>query len=169
VKLPPWFARSERDKLWMIEWCHAELVALDNQLHPDSERTWELSPEALRQNWLRQRLERAKAAARDGDVAPLRELYPEIAEFIYPYRRKQGERRSYRKPGWNVWEEYGREGLLDAAIDDVRQLRTKIWPRHYGRSKRRINDGPSAEAIAGELRGLSEDEVKAAIKARSRR
>jgi hypothetical protein len=160
--LPPWFARNERDKRWMVEWCHAELVALDWSMHP-----YELK-QGDRPKALDQRLRLAKAAARDGDVGPLRRLYPEIVEYIHA-KRKQGERRSYRKPDWCCWEEFGRVALLDAAIDDVHQLRTKIWPRHYGRSRRRIDDGPSAEAIAGALHGLSEDEVKAAIKARSRR
>ena len=53
------------------------------------------------------------------------------------------------------------------AVDIVRELREVIWPKHYdGRSKRRRDDGPSAEEIAGVFCGLTAEEVRAAIKAR---
>ena len=54
------------------------------------------------------------------------------------------------------------------AVDIVRELREVIWPKHYGRWKRRRDDGPSAEEIAGAFCGLTADEVRAAIKAHSR-
>ena len=62
----------------------------------------------------------------------------------------------------------GSPAELDEA-DDVRPLRTSIWRLHCGRTKRRVDDGPSDEDIVAELYGLEPDQIYDEIKARSRR
>ena len=145
----------------MIEWCRFQLHALDH----DDDVNWNISSEVAR----RRQLEDEKMAARRGNLEPLRKRYPEIAEFIHAPRRAQGQRRSYLPKNWNVWKDFSHKMQLEMAIDDVRLLRTFIWPKHYGRMKRRVDDGPSAEDIVAELYKLDPDQIRDAIRARSRR
>ena len=165
--LPPWKARCERDREWMIEWSIAEMLALDNERQHDDvpQSAWENIPAPSRDMRLRAAKERAR---RNGDLAPLHALYPEIAEFIHEPKRVRGQRRPYVKPmKGNIYSWAAREEAEQMAVDIVRELREIIWPKYYnGRWKRRRDDGPSAEEIAGGFCGLTADEVRAAIKAR---
>jgi hypothetical protein len=153
----------------MIEWCCAELDGLDGFIDgliddDDTKKDWTVSPEVL----YGERLERAKQHARRGNLGPLRKLFPEIAEFIHEPKRVRGQRRPYTKRRGGV------DGLRRAlaslaeqrAVDSVRQLRAIIWPRYYGRWKRRPEDGPSAEEIAAVRCGLTMDQVQRAMKVR---
>jgi hypothetical protein len=168
MKLPPWTASSQRDRERFLEWSISQLEALDAEFDAkDSEYPydysayydWMTSPAELH----KERLARAKASALfDGNLKPLRKLYPEIAEFLHEPPRKRGQHRPRRNNA--VW----RQLYMDLVIDDVRRLREIIWPKHFGKWKRRRNDAPSAEAIAAARRGLTEDEVIEAIKLRSR-
>jgi hypothetical protein len=170
VKLPPWESRDKRDVDAMIKWSIAELILLDR----DDDVNWVESPDAMPDRFRRALLEKAKTAARNGDPALLRKLYPDIAEFIYAYKRPRGQRKSYRPKGWNAWKDFSLEQALDMAIDDMRLLRT-VWRKHYNRWKRRT--APSAEDIVVERYGLADrkrygltvDQVHDAIRARSRR
>jgi hypothetical protein len=165
--LPPWKATCERERKWMIEWSIAEIIALDNQHQRDDvpQSVWENIPPPSRD----ERLKAAKRRARRGDLSPLRRLYPEIAEYIHEPKRVRGQRRPYvmaLQEGENVYSWAHRAQAEGMAVDIVRELREIVWPQHYGRWKRRRDDGPSAEEIAGVFCGLTADEVRAAIKAR---
>jgi hypothetical protein len=166
--LPPWECRTEREKREFTEWSIAELILLDQRLHPDDHQQsdYVVPAEVYRRHRQKQKLDRAKAAACDGDLGPLRALYPEIAEFIHEPKRPRGQRRSYRKPGVNVWEKIGAE-RPDAAVESVRHLR-EIWRRHYGRWKRRYDDHPTAEEIAAAFHDCSVDEITQAAARRHR-
>ena len=149
----------------MIGWAIDEIVALDNQRQRDDvpQSVWKNIPPPSRD----MRLQAAKKRARRGDLVPLRELYPEIAEFIHEPKRVRGQRRPYVKPmKGDTYSWAHRKQAERMAVDIVRELREIIWPKYYGRWKRRRDDGPSAEEIAGVFCGLTADEVRAAIKAR---
>jgi hypothetical protein len=153
--LPPWSATCEREGEWMIEWVQKQLDEAErNALAADDDRPVSFVTVS--------KLERAKRLARAGNVGPLRSLYPEIAEFLYPPKLKKGQRRSYRNET-TIFARFG----LSAVAEDVERIRT-LWRQHYGRWKRRASDGPSAEQIAGLRHDLSESDVRAAIKALSR-
>lgn len=163
-KLPPWKARSRRDEAWMIEWSISELDLLAAY---DAELDSEVTELALKQVKVSRQLllERAMAKARRGNPEPLRKMYPEIAEFIREPEKVQGQRRPYtRLREDNVFSEHAREMDEYFACKDVDLLRKHIWPQHYGRRR----GGPSAEEIAAKHRGMSVEEVKRALKARSR-
>jgi hypothetical protein len=149
----------------MVEWSIAELDGLDaafNDAHADdANKDWTPSPEVL---W-RGHLEAAKQHARCGNLGPLRKLFPDIAEFIHEPKRVRGQRRP-RRYVEDVFLRYARRMAEQRAVESVRQLRGIIWPRHYGRVKRR--DGPSAEEIAAIRCGLTVDEVRRAMKTSSR-
>jgi hypothetical protein len=159
--LPPWIATCKREREAMIKWVLNRLdmqMAERTALEPSDDRhinlyTVHQSPRA--------RLERAKRLARAGNVAPLQRLYPELAEFIHPPKRKRGQRRSYR----DETALFERDGL-SAVVEDVKRIRA-LWRQHYGLWKRR-RDEVSAEKIAGLRHDMSEDEVRAAIKLLSR-
>ena len=96
--LPPWKATCEREREWMIEWSIAEILALDKERQHDDvpQSAWENIPPPSRDMCLRAAKERAR---RNGDLAPLRALYPEIAEFIHEPKRVRGQRRPYESMG----------------------------------------------------------------------
>ena len=150
----------------MIEWSIAEIVALDNQRQRDDvpQSVWKNIPPPSRD----MRLQSGEGTRPPhGDLVPLRELYPEIAEFIHEPKRVRGQRRPYVKPmKGDTYSWAAREQAERMAVDIVRELREIIWPKYYGRWKRRRDDGPSAEEIAGVFCRLTADEVRAAIKAR---
>jgi hypothetical protein len=158
-KLPPW-AGSERDGRRLIEWSIAQLDALDAEHDAkldDPPSSWTYPPEML---WWED-VERAKRAARRGNIEPLRRLFPFIAELIHEPKRVRGQRRPHsRLPEHEAFRRFA----VGMAADDVRRLRDVIWPRHYGRWKRRSGEGPTAEEIAAIRRGVTVDEVRAAVK-----
>jgi hypothetical protein len=166
--LPPWEARSERDRQWMIDWCLAELDGLDGYIDgliydDDAKKDWTVYPKVPDG----QRLESAKLHARRGNLGPLRKLFPAIAEFIREPERVRGQRRSYVVGSvQDVFRRHARREAEQRAVDSVRQLRATIWPRYYGRVKRRLDDGPSAEEIAAVRCDLTVDQVRRAMKTR---
>ena len=173
MKLPPWTASSQRDQDRFLEWSIDQLEVLDaeaeleaQEFEANADFYAALSPAELRAAALRE----AKAKAYDDNLEPLRKLYPEIAEYINKRKRVRGERRSYvsQKYRADPFGEFARAYTKSEAIKDVRRLRKIIWPKFYGRSKRRVDDGPSAEAIAAARYGLTEDEIQKAIKSNSR-
>jgi hypothetical protein len=118
------------------------------------------APVPARARFLAQVAREKRRAQATGDVAPLRALFPFslIAEFIQPLKRKQGERRPYRDP-ITYFARFG----LRAVADDVKRIRALL-----GHKRRRGANSPSAEEIAGHRHGMTEDEVRAAIKLLSR-
>jgi hypothetical protein len=162
-KLPPW-AGSERDRRRLIEWSIAQLDALDAEHDAkldDPPSSWTYPPETI---WW-EAIERAKLAARRGNIEPLRRLFPSIAEFIHEPKRARGQRRSYSRLREH---EAFRRVVAGMAAADVRRLRDVIWPRNYGRWKRRSGDGPTAEEIAAIRHDVTVDEVRQAMKGYTR-
>jgi hypothetical protein len=165
ASLPPWEARSDRDRQAMIDWCIAELDALDGYIDgliydDDAKKDWTVYPKVPDG----QRLESAKLHARRGNLGPLRKLFPAIAEFIREPERVRGQRRSYVVGSvQDVFRRHVRHEAEQRAVDSVRQLRAIIWPRHYGRKKRR---DALAEEIAAARCGLTVEQVRRAMKTR---
>jgi hypothetical protein len=159
--LPPWEARSDAQRRAMTEWSIAQLDALDaalDALSDDDAKDWTFPPEVL---W-RERFEAAKQAARRGNLGPLRKLFPELAEFIHEPKRVRGQRRPYVGVR-DVFRRHARREVEQRAVDSVHQLRSIIWPRYYGRKKRR---DALAEEVAATRCGLTVEQMRRAMKTR---
>lgn len=164
--LPPWHPTCAADKdsmmrAWVNEHLDDQDAAFDiEQMEIEATQDWGrgTSQEDARYLWL---LASAKAKAwRDDDVSLLRELHPDHAEFIHPRKRKRGQRRRPRGNWIKRWR-------LREAIEDVRRIRD-IWAQHYGR-RNRPKGAVTAEEIAAERHGLTEDEVRSAMNHSARR
>ena len=163
---PPWRASNPRDREWMIVWVLDQLDQDDaEQEYWDNKLAETRDLELLRKVPVRKvpRLERAKESARQGDLAPLRQLFPQIAEFIAVPKRPRGQRRSYPRDPIKAIKLYGQEPL----VDDVKRVRA-LWKRYYKPSKRRSTDGATAEEIVARRYGCTEEKVADALKAHSR-
>jgi hypothetical protein len=164
--LPPWHQRNKSDRQAMIDWVISELEWRDAELSEHNIKTQNHYAVVPKENRERNRYESAIASARGGNLAPLRKMFPDHAEFINEPPRVQGQHRPRRISGAAAFEHWVARETVEQAISDVKEIR-QIWQEHYGRWKRHRDD-VSAEAIAGVHRGMTEDEVKAAIKSRSR-
>ena len=146
--LPPWHARNERDRKEMKEWLFRELHQMRVE---EAER-------AAQETEMSITLQLAIYSAIYGRdeakrMQPLRAMYPPLALFLQPPKGRRGMYRRSR-PKAKVQAEL--------AAGDVHRIRA-IWKKHYGRQNRGRDD-ISAEAIAAEFHGLSEDEVVIALK-----
>jgi hypothetical protein len=161
--LPPWQARSDHDRQWLLEWTIEQLDAQDAE-----DEVWQSELNERRDYYAplpeeeqqRIQLDRAIRRARRGDVEALRELYPEIADFIHQPPRRRGQHRSpYRR---NQFGRYGAELI----VDNVKRVHD-LWRRHYdGRWKRRGR--PTAAEIVAARWHLDEKKVIAAVRLLSR-
>lgn len=77
-----------------------------------------------------------KALARTGELGPLKEQFPHVAEFIAEPARKRGEKR------WKA----SKFSIAKLAADFARRIR-RLWWDHHGR-KNRSRDQISAEEFA---------------------
>ena len=148
----------ELQKIWddpdrLETWTLQQLEALDMEHdwfldEVDERRDWSLITTSAhtQRAW---RLDRAKAAARQGKLNPLRRLYPEIAEFIHAPRRKRGEHRMVVDCGCT-------HERLQLALDDVKRIR-RLWRAHFGRVYR--SAAPTALSIAARRHGLTETQL----------
>jgi hypothetical protein len=133
-KLPPWTG----DDRAMLRWLSERLFAMADV---------EMGQEAKREN--DDPLAHAIRFAKCGVIGPLRELYPDIAEFINLPRRGRGERFS------NLFAD--NNPILYAALD-TRRIRA-LWKRFYGRRRSGHHQGDkSAEWFAAQLWTGSEDQ-----------
>jgi hypothetical protein len=104
----------------------------------------------------------AKSAARRGNLEPLAKHLTaitgdsEIAAFLRVPARGRGKRKDQEIV---FFGRYSRSEV----IDTVRRIR-QIWRDEFGRVKRDPGFDDSAEKIASELHGLSEDEVQQIMK-----
>jgi hypothetical protein len=161
--LPPWKATDKFQQRAMVEWVIAQLDDQDaeagmRQYELDAARDYyaPLPEEEQQRLWF----EVAVRRARSGNAGLLRGLYPEIAEFIQPPKRKQGRRRSYPR------RDFGRYWASMIA-DDIRRVR-ELWQVNYDGKWKRRGLRPTAEEIVAERRGCTEDDVIAAMKLLSR-
>ena len=109
-------ARLGMDNEWSIAEISRSIMSAN---HDVPQSAWENIPPPSRDMCLRAAKERAR---RNGDLAPLRALYPEIAEFIHEPKRVRGQRRPYVKPmrGHLIAGPPARR--LRMAVDIVREL-----------------------------------------------
>jgi hypothetical protein len=157
--LPPWQARNERDRWAMIEFTVAELLHEDWELEDQRDPRALLAFRSPKPSPERQ-LEQAKVAARHGNLAPLRELFPQIAEFIAEPKRGRGV---HRPPSPLL--QYGRNHTY-AVTNTVTRVR-RIWRKYYGKWKRPAGDNLMVEVIA-EYLSLTDDVVRRTMKSASR-
>jgi hypothetical protein len=129
-KLPPWTGNDEAMRLWLEEWL-CDMY--------EEEAVEERTP-----------LARALWFAKHGNLGPLRELYPDHAEFINLPKRGRGQRFPNESAEYNP--------ILRAAID-ARRIRA-LWKKFYP-GRRRGRNEKSAEAFAAELwNGYEDDDGK---------
>jgi hypothetical protein len=127
-KLPEW-----NDNEAMLRWLNEKL---DEILHEMTEESYEAF---------------ALWSAEQGEVKYLKELYPQIADFIAPRRRKKGQTKP--KPMPSKPKLFAR-----LAAEDVQRIRA-LWRANYGKWKRYAVQGEeSAEWFAAQR--WSDDEVK---------
>jgi hypothetical protein len=99
----------------------------------------------------------AMSEAREGNPERLRQLYPELAEFIHsPPPHKRG-RRPYAESGQ----------IREMALSEVPAIH-QIWRQHFGKSYA-PHHGPTALEIAARRYGLTEAELDNYCKNRHRR
>jgi hypothetical protein len=161
--LPPWKAVDARGRRLMTDWVLDQLEAQDAEdaIHQEElDATRDYYAPLPRAEQQRLRLKEAIRQGWKNNVGPLRRLYPEIAEFIYPPKRDQGQRRTSQKDMWGRYTAH-------MIADDVKRVRA-LWKANYDGKWKRRGLRPTAEEIVAERRGWTEDEVFAAIKLLSR-
>jgi hypothetical protein len=151
--LPPWEPRKnrsradqERNHRWMTRWVNEELdrmtweetrkdLAGENALTPLEYKSWAI--------------ERAK----DGNIYPLRDIYPDLAPFLHPPKLKRGQR----------FPKYVGYDPLQAAAKDVKRIRA-LWQKHYGKKNRPRDDPLTAEGIAAARHEIGVDALVSKMK-----
>jgi hypothetical protein len=141
--LPPWRARSERERRRMVTFVLDQLDQMDiddsRSIDPDYERV-------------------GLELAERGDVTLLRLANPRIARFIHPLALKRGQRRRKRRSADRHTDR------VDAAAMDVPRIRD-IWRRAYdGVRYRTMGCGPTAAEIAAERWSVKVDDVERRVK-----
>ena len=137
AKLPPWQARSERERFMMFDWVNDELNRL-----PDGTENWKPNPPDVARrhlDWIFN-LGPEIESARHGYIEPLRRKLPHLADFLHLPKMKRGKR----------FQKHPRvfDKVVAAAVT-ARQIMA-LWKKHYGKKNRRPSDGPSAAEIAAE-------------------
>ena len=128
---PDWTGDDEA----MCRWCFA---MLEKQL----EEKDVLNDELLREN---RAYVQAWVAFQQGNPAPMRELYPHLAEFIHPPPPQRGQ---HRRPEAQTKE---------FALDLVKRVKA-LWRTHYGRRKRGRDDGIKAHAIVARFMNIEDED-----------
>jgi hypothetical protein len=139
-KLPQWECQTPSDAKAMTDWVNNELDRLetirqrflncgDETPLPDGDAGW-LEYMAV------------KKFDENGDIKPLQEMFPVLAELLLQVRpkRKRGQPIKDRIIG----------PVMEAAID-VKNIRV-LWKKYYGKSNRRKGDLITAEQIAADRR-----------------
>ena len=188
---PKFITRNEAEKRWMFEWVCSRLHdwAEDHEwagTHLDGllEEQLEEAYEAVRRGLEDDDVAEALRAAEQGDVEPLRSMYPQIARFIkLPKRadhstwRKRAERRwppyPPRAPEDGVEltkeevaeaEKAARRDWIELAVAEAFIVRA-IWKGHYDRTNQPQKDGQLTPAeIVAERWGVTPEEVLERLK-----
>ena len=171
---PPFHAENEADRLAMKEFLLWRLFK-DDARDDGQDKALARLCEELQSGWEALSLWRlrqsggtyaaAKSAARTGNIQPLGEFLSditgdsEIVAFLRVPPRGRGKRKNDRRRQAFLYKRYFRSII----IETVRHIR-QIWREDYGLVKRQERFDDSAEKIAGEIYGLSEDEVKQIMK-----
>jgi hypothetical protein len=144
-RIPPWASDSTWMKRWVKEYLAdwEALLERHNRVHHDDVKTSD-PPSSTDILWA------TLKAEYDGDLEPLKKLYPQHAEFIRD--RKRGRGKHLRKPN----------PRLEKALFAVVMIRD-LWIETYGKWKR-FGIRPTAEEIAGEFCGIHKVSVENAVK-----
>ena len=159
---PRW--ESTDENLWLA-WVNEQFDALDAQaevtaneraLYASFRFLASLPPTAQREAFRKMGIPAARARwYYDGEVAPLRKLFPEVAEtFVPPPRWQQRHRQR---------DHAIKRQLLRLAVRDVYRIR-KLWHGEYGMWKRPIKLKPSAAKLAALRNDFSEHELRGAMR-----
>jgi hypothetical protein len=137
--LPQWTARNQREKDALRDWMFYQI-----------EETYRERREKLLSAPTNLRVlieDQAIAEAERGDLTKLRQLFhSKFHPFLQP-PRKPGRRPYARRPNDSFTEEYDGGAKLLMARRLI-PLIGEIWLKHYGKSRRRHEDGYSAYDIA---------------------
>jgi hypothetical protein len=157
--LPPWKSISVADQQRLFDWT---IQQLDYEEAERGRHRGYRGP-LLEEEKRRIRLDCAIQRARHGDVASLRIIYPQIADFIHLPPRKRGQHvTSYPTNTDRFLERHVAEHL----VDQVKRVHA-LWRQHYdGRWKRRGR--PTAAQIVAVREHLDEQQVVAAVRLLSR-
>jgi hypothetical protein len=144
AKLPRWECLDKRDAQEMIKWVNGELDQMEEKrkrfLRYGDEHSGLITEE------------RAIEQGYNGNIEPLRQMYPDLAMFLHPPKLKRG------RPS------KGNEGdaVKDAALD-VKAIR-KLWKKHFKKRNRPLKDRVTAEQIAADRWGVDVAVVVARLK-----
>jgi hypothetical protein len=141
TKLPDWDCSTDVNVRAMTDWVNARLDELETQ-----QRRWIAAGERTeRDNWDPNDLDAyidAVRRARNGDMEPLRQMYPHLVEFLKrPNTGKRGN------PKDRVI------GPVRQAAIDVKIIRTLLWKQFPKRPR-----GIKAEQIAADRHKIDYDE-----------
>jgi hypothetical protein len=131
-ELPRWECHNARDARAMVAWVNAKL----DQMDTISERFVRYGESVLESDEAYV-LAQAIKQADNGDIEPLRRLYPHLAGFLRRPKRQRGKRfaKNNRSP-------------VKEAVYDVKRIRD-LWLVNY-QKKKRSKDLVTAEQIAAD-------------------
>jgi hypothetical protein len=159
---PPWDCTDE--SLWLA-WINEQFDALDAQAEVTADerardalfrQLASLPPTAQREAFRKMGIPAARARWHyDGEVAPLRKLFPEVAEtFVPPPRWRQRHRQR---------DHATKRQLLRLAVRDVHRIRALLRGHFDGRWKRGRFTPPTVARLAALRNGIDEDKLEDAI------
>ena len=149
-KLPPWIARSAREREAMIRW-------VNQQLNHEEETQFQYQkapsiPFPRKRNWA-EKLDAARKAADWGNLGPLITMFPYLEPYLCAPKLKKGQR---RPP--NPWTEFGQSFSARTAVDDVGRIH-RLWKQCYG-LKKRVRGQITAEEIAAHRNGVRVEKLR---------
>jgi hypothetical protein len=160
---PPKFRTANDDeKRWMHEWVFSRL---DDEAglyewrgtHLD-ELFWESLANSYDQIRFNLSEPAAVEAAEQGDIEPLRGMFPQHARFINLPKLRRGRTWKKKKPKY-PFPPRDRRDRLELAVAEERSVRA-IWKEHYGRTNQSLKDGQLTPGeIVAERWGLNPEEV----------
>jgi hypothetical protein len=153
-----WHSRDKRDADAMVAWVSERLnvryAEHMNEMIAEVGDQWKHDPDTGLAEIVYWKLEDRIGEAKQDNMEPLREAYPEIAAYINPRKRRQGETKQTPQ----------RHRLrLQWAVEDVFYIR-ELWKREYGRWKRGERNPPSAEQIAANYWNVEVRSVKSKVR-----
>jgi hypothetical protein len=137
AKLPRWECLDKRAAQAMIKWVNSELNKTET-IRKNFLNYGETLPENLDAGWSEYMA--VKKFEENGDIEPLQQMFPNLAELLLQVRpkRKRGESIKNRVVG----------PVMKAAID-VKNIR-ELWKKRFGKVKRSKHDLVKAEQIAAD-------------------
>jgi hypothetical protein len=136
-KLPPYTAKDQRDRQEMIEWVCQKLLE-------DEQRMFTPLINALSDPHYTSNEELAIQQAERGNITPLREIYPKLARFLCPPKKRQQKKDLPRDDDEDFLPH---DDDIEWVAFDVRRIRD-LWQEYYNKKRRYKTDGASAYEIA---------------------